>query len=390
MALPLTYNWRNVLVRKVSTVLTFVVVAVVVFVLAVLLSFAAGIRASLAASGHPRNLIVLAPGATSESTSIILPDEAPRVVQAPGVARGTDGAMLISQELAVQTSIARVGPEGNPANVAVRGVDDVAFLVHPDVRIVEGRAFQQGAQELIVGRAAQERYQGLHVGAQLHLGRNATRTFTVVGVFESGGNALESELWGPRTMIGDAYNRRLISSAVIRIDDAASLAAAIDYINGASVNLEAQTELEYYDELATTTRQIVFLTTLLITIMAIGAAFAVANTMYAAVDGRRREIATLRTLGFGRVAILTAFLTESLLICVPACVFGLLCALALSGMRQDYLSDITYTVLAYELTLSPPIFAAGLLVSVLVGVMGSLAPALRASRTPIIESLRKA
>lgn len=390
MILPFTYNWRNLLVRKLSTTLTLVIVAVVVFVLAVLLAFALGIRDSLTASGSSRNLLILKPGATAESTSIILPHEASRVVQAPNIASDSAGNMLVSQEICVQTSILRRGPEGNLANVAVRGVDGEAFLIHDDVKIVEGRRFDSGAMEVIVGKAARQRYQDLEVGGELSLGRLGTRTFKVVGIFEAGGGALESEIWAQRSIIADAYQRQVVSSIVVRLNDEQHAAEAIAYINGPAVNLKATTETEYYEKLAKTTRQIVGLTTVLIGIMAVGAIFAVANTMYSAVDGRRREIAMLRTIGFSRFAIILSFILESLLICLLACALGLAATTLLSGMRQDYMSDRTYTVLAFDLRVTSDIVISALTVAVFVGVVGALAPAIRASRTRIIDALRKA
>lgn len=390
MALPLSYNWRNLFVRKLSTTLTFTVIVVVVLVLAVLLSFAAGIRASLAASGNPANILVLKPGATAESTSFILPPEAERVVQTPGIARDDAGQLLISRELCLQTSIPRKGPKGTMANVPVRGVDEMAFVVHSEVRIIEGRKPVPGALEVVVGKAAADRYANLHIGGEISLGRLGNRLCTVVGIFEAGGGSLESEIWGPRTIIADSYGRPFSTSVVVRLADPATAEAAIDYINGPAVNLEARRETKYYEELAAKTREIVGLTTVLVGIMAIGAIFAVANTMYAAVDGRRREIAMLRTIGFPRRAIMAAFVIESLLICGIACIVGLLLSLLVSGSRQDFLSDATWTVLAFELRITPGILVSALLLSLAVGVIGAVAPAVRASRVHVIEALRKA
>lgn len=389
MALPLTYNVRNLLVRKLSSSLTFAVVATLVLVLCVLLSFAAGIRASLAASGWPENIIVLKPGATAESTSIITPDEFGRVVQAPAIAQDASGRMLVSQELCVQTSVLRRGPRAAPANVAIRGVDDVAFDVHPEVRLIAGRRMEQGQLEVMVGKAARDRFQNLELGGEIRLGRQSNRIYKVVGVFDSGGGAFDSEVWAPRSMLSDSFARRFISSSVVRLADPNRADEAIAYINGPAVALEAKRETAYYEDLAKKTREIVWLTTVLIAIMAIGAVFAVANTMYAAVDGRRREIAMLRTIGFNRPSILVSFVVESLVVCLTACCVGLFLGSLFSGTRQDFLSDTTWTVLAYELRLTPGIVAAALALATAVGVLGALAPAVRASRVRIIEALRK-
>jgi len=388
--LPLYYNWRNLVRRRMSTALTFVVVAVVVFVLSALLAFAAGISASLAATGSSRNILVLKPGATAESTSLLVPDEVARLHQTPGVARDADGNLLLSQELCIQTSIPRREQHGALANVAVRGVDEVAFKVHPEIQWVEGRMFRPGAMEVVVGEAARDRYANLELGGTIELGRLANRSFTVVGIFEAAGGALESEIWGPRTLFVDAYGRYFNSSVALRLAENADAEEAIKYINGPAVELEAKRETDYYKDLSTKTREIVILAVVLVGIMGIGAVFAVANTMFAAVDGRRREIAMLRTIGFGRTAILTAFLIESTLICTVACSLGLAASLFLNGSRQDFLSDTTWTVLAYELRVTPGIAASALIVALFVGVIGAVAPAVRASRIRVIEALRKA
>lgn len=390
MALPLYYNWRNMMRRKVSASLTFVVVAVLVLVLSVLLSFVAGIRASLAATGSSRNIIVLKPGATSESTSLLTQTDTNKLIQTPGIASTEELGALISHELCVQTTLARTLAGSGQANVAVRGVTPQAFEVHTELRVIEGRNIEQGQYELIVGKAAQDRYANLQIGDQIALGRTASRMFKVVGVFEAARGALESELWAPLTMLQGAYIRPFVSSSVLKLDQSADLAAAVDYIKSAAVELEAKTETEYYHELSSKTREIVALTTILVGIMAIGAAFAVANTMFAAVDGRKREIAMLRTLGFTKPSIIIAFLMESMLICGLACGAGLLASLAINGSRQDFLSDTTWTVLAYELKITPQIVLVALTMALVVGFIGALAPAVKAARTQILEALRKA
>ena len=390
MALPLVYNWRNLFVRKLSTLLTFVVVVIIVLVLSVLLSFAAGIRASLAASGSPSNIIILKPGATAESTSIIGPEDAAKVMQVHGIACDKTGRPLISHELCVQTSVPRRGPVGNLANVAIRGVEDASFGVHDQVRLMEGRRFATGSLEVIVGKAARDRYINLNLGGTIAIGRLGNRQCRVVGVFEAGGSALESEIWAPLTLVTDSYNRRFFSRVIMRLINTSEVTQAIAYINGPAVNLEAKQETAYYDELSTKTSEIVLLTSILVGIMAIGAVFAVANTMYAAVDGRKREIAMLRTIGFSRRSIMLSFVIESVMICTMACLCGLALSFLVHGSRQDFLSDATWTVLVYELRITRSTLATSLVISIMVGVAGAMAPAIRAARIPVIEALRKA
>jgi putative ABC transport system permease protein len=390
MTLPLSYNWRNLLARKLNSALTFFVVAVVVFVLACLLSFTSGIRASLAVSGSDRNLIVIKPGATAESTSLLWPDDVARLMPTPGVAvLDAQGDLALSRELCVQVTLPRRARDAVPANVAVRGVDDVARFVHDEVRILSGRWLRQGAPEVLVGKAAQQRFDGLAEGQTVQLGRTAQHAFTVVGVFEAAGGALESELWAPRTMLADAFDRRFVSSVVLRMAPDADPQGALRFLARPDVDLQARREREYYAEVSEKTAEIVVLTSVLVGIMAIGAAFAVANTMFAAVDGRQREIAMLRTLGFPRSAILTAIIVEAVMICTLAWACGLAAATLLHGRQQDYMSDSTFTVLAYNLRLTPTSGLVALLLSTGVGVAGSLAPAVRAVRRGIVAGLRR-
>lgn len=390
MNILLYYNWRNLLARRLSTSLTLSVIAVMVFVLGLLLSFAAGMQATLASAGSPLNVIVLKPGATGESTSIILPEEAAQLMQTPGLARNVAGQPLLSKELCVQTDLPRRNAERSAANVAIRGVEDVAFVVHPEVRVIAGRPFQQGALELIVGQAAAGRFHGLDIGAEVTIGRQSHRQYTVVGIFTAAGSVLESELWAPRTMLADSYQRQLSSSVLLRLSDPASVPDAVAYINGPSVQLNGKSETAYYNDLASTTREITLLTSVLIGIMAVGAVFAVVNTMYAAVDGRRREMAMLRAIGFRRSAIMLALLSESLLLSMLACVAGCLAAMAFSGLRQDFLSNYTWTVMAFELRMTPQVVATCVGVAVVVGAIGALAPGIRAARINVLEALRKA
>jgi putative ABC transport system permease protein len=387
--LPLYYTWRSLLRQKLSRLLTFVVVTMVVFVLSVLLSFAAGIRASLAATGSPRNLLVLKAGSKAESTSLIFPEESSRLMQCPGVALDATGVPLVSLELCVQISLPRRG-SASRTNVAIRGVDPVGFVIHDEVRIVDGRPIEPGALEVIVGKAARDRYGDLQVGSEILLGRSRNWRFRIVGVFEAGGGALENEIWAPRTILADVYGRQFVSSAVLRLEKPGRADEAIRYVMGPAVELDARREPDYYADLSERLREIVLLVSILVGVMAFGAVFAVANTMYAAVDGRRREIAMLRTVGFGRTAIILAFLVESFLTCALACAAGLVACLLYHRPRQDFLSDITWTAYAFESRLTAGIALSAIGLAMGVGVIGGLAPAIKAARTGIIESLRKA
>lgn len=387
--LPLSYNWRCLFARKQSMLLTFIVLTTLVFVLAVLLSFVTGLREAVAASGAADNLVVLAPGATAESTSLLLPAEVAKLTQVEGIRLNESGEPLISREIYVQTTITRHGDEGALAHVGVRGLDDIGFQVHRSVRIIEGRGFQAGTREVIVGRAAAARYAGLDIGRDIALGRLGNRLFTVVGVFEAGGSALENEIWAVRTLLADAYERHLISSVHLNVSPKHQAAEVIARIAGPAVSLSGRTEEDYYAELLIKTREVVSLATFLVVVMSLGAVFAVANTMFAAVDGRKREVAMLRTLGFGRFAVGFSFVTEAFLVCAAAAVVGLIGSAVTSGAPRDFLSDSSWTAIAYERRMSPMICLIALGVSCLVGMLGALVPAMRAARMNPTTALRR-
>lgn len=387
--LPLLYNWKNLFVRKQSMALTFAVAATLAFVLSVLLSFVAGIRASVEASGSPRNIVVLAPGATAESTSLILPEQVALLAQVEGLAMDAAGAPLISGEIYVQTTTCRRNSADLRAHVGVRGVDDAAFGVHAEVRVVQGRCFEAGAREVIVGRAAARRYADLEIGREIPLGRMGNRMFSIVGTFEAGGGALENEIWAPRAMLADVYDRRLVSSVHLRVREEAAVANVLDRITGSAVNLSARSERDYYEELLVKTREVVSLATFLIAVMAMGTVFAVASTMFAAVDGRRREVGMLRALGFGKATVGLAFVIEGMLVCALAAGVGLLGSAVTSGAPRDFLSDSSWTAIAYERRITPAIGLIALGVCCGVGALGALVPALRAARTNPVVALRR-
>ncbi len=391
MALPLRYNWRNLFVRKSSTLLTFGVVAVIVFVLTWALAFGNGLRTSLNTGGLADKLIVIKPGATGESTSIISEEEYKLLTQLPGLRRMPDGQVLTSGEVCTQVSLPRRGDHGTQETpVAIRGIEEIGFAVHENVRLVRGRRFHQGLNELIVGTAILNRVRGLEIGGRVLLGREGTRPFTVVGVFEAGRGPLESELWGSVTSLRHAFGRDLLSSVALRIEDPAEAKALIERIQTPPFQLNAKTERQYYRDIADKSTIIVDLTLVLVAFMAVGACFAVANTTYTSVDNRSREIAMLRTIGYSRRTIVFAFMIESLLVCGAASSVGILAALCFQGQKQDFMAEATWSTFAYEMRVSPEILATAVTAALLVAALGAVVPALRASRLDIITALRQA
>ncbi|MCK6456163.1 MAG: ABC transporter permease [Phycisphaerae bacterium] len=391
MALPISYHWRNLFVRKTTTALTMGVVAAVVGVFAWMLGFSAALDDSLSVASDDRKLIVLKPGATAESNSAIPIEDYNRLNQLTELAR-TDAGSLQSPEMLVQISLPRLRDGGRTAaNVAVRGVTETAFRVHTTVKIVAGRTFNPAAREVIVGRAAAAQFAGLQIGSTLNLGYSGDRGYQIVGHFSADGGPLESEIWGYLPSLLNAYNRTMYSSANLRLRDGADPKAVIGEIEGPAIQLSAQTEPAYWQEQSRNIRTYLGIANFLVAIMCIAAVFSIANTMFASVAGRTREIAMLRTIGFSGGQILTGFVIESVLLSLIGGLIGCagtLAYLQLAGSTKDMFGSTTFTTLAFDIRLSPLIVAKALGLVTLVGIIGAAVPARRAARVQVVNALR--
>lgn len=393
MALPLIYNWRNLFVRKSSTLLTFGVVALIVFVLTWALAFGQGLRDSLQAGGAQDKLILIKPGATGESTSYLSLEEFRQLSQLPHVARTASGEPACSGEVVTQTSLPRRDNPTHQSLVAIRGVDPIAFDVHRTLRVIQGRIFGQNPDEIIVGKSIVDRVNGVEIGGTIVMGYEGGREFTVVGIFEAGGGPLESEIWCSLTPIRDVFNREsMVSSVAIRLDSAEVAPQLIDMLKSPPYVLQAKTEQQYYQDLADRSTKILGLTLILVAFMAFGACFAVANTIYAAIDGRTREIAMLRTIGYSPGSVVTSFVIEAVLICGVACVIGaaLACFSLTFTTKQEFLSDATWSTFAYDMKVTPGVLLQALGAALSVGFIGAIVPAWKASRMDILTALRRA
>lgn len=394
MALPLHYHWRNLFVRKTTTLLTVLVVTAVVGVLTWILSLNAALRASLSVASDDRKLIVIRRGSESETNSAISNEELARLSQVGGVARDSEGRELVSPELMVQVALPRKRDGGRTnANVAIRGVTDVAFKVHGVVKLVEGARFSTGEPELIVGRRAAEQFQKLEVGQTIRLGSGAKRDFRVVGYFTAAGGPLESEIWGYLPSLQNAYGRQqFVSSVAIRVAEGTDPTAVMRQIAAPPIELASDTEPVYWARQAANLDLYRTIAGSLVAVISLAACFALANTLYSMVAGRSREIAMLRTIGFGPGAILAGFLIEGVLLVLIGGIAGCLgCAawLAMVGNTKDMFGSRTFTTLAFKIELTPVIVAASLGVVVAIGMLGALAPAVRASRLPVLGALRE-
>jgi putative ABC transport system permease protein len=387
--LPLRYSLRSVWVRRSRALLSVGVIALVVLALGLLSGLVTSLKSSLAGAGSPRNVIVLRKGATSEGASA-LPLEAYQAVRFfEGIARGPDAEPLVSPELSVQP-FGRTR-DGERESVQVRGVEPAAFGVHGEVRITHGRALLPSSGEAIVGRAAAQRYADAEPGARLALG-NAT--WTVVGTFEAGGSALESEVWVDARELGNDVKRPSpYSSLRLRVADGADAGALIRRIESDSrFALAASVESEYYAKQAASADALYIVVGGLALLAGVGAAFGATNTLYASVQARTREIGTLRALGFSRGAIAGSFVLESLLTALAGFALGALLAwLAAAGISALIGQIATFAMNGTLVTLRVGALdlASGLGLALVIGLAGALLPALRAARLRPVEALRK-
>jgi putative ABC transport system permease protein len=393
LALPISYHWHNVFARRTTTLLTVLVICAVVGTLVWILGFRNALQDSLALASDEYKLLVIRPGATGETTSALPVADFNKLTQLTDVARDEQtGEPLISPEMLVQVSLCRVRQSGTTANVAVRGVTERALQVHRNVRLL-GPMFSTGGQEVIVGRRAAEQFSGLRIGDLVDLGYGQNRSYRVVGYFTADGAPVESEIWGYLPSLLNAYNRDMYSSAAVRVRDGAVPQDVIRQIAGAAIDLEAQTERGYWHQQTRSIRVYLGIVAVIVIVMGLAAVFAIANTMFASVAGRTREIAMLRTIGFGRWQVLLGFLLEAVLLALLGGVLGCAaCALWLRivGSTKDMYGTNTFTTLAFDIHLTPAIIAAALTLVAVIGALGALVPAWRAARVQVISALREA
>ena len=387
MALPISYNVRNVRNRWQVTLLAVSGIALVVAVFAVLMSMSEGFASALRATGSEQNAMVVQRGSASELTSWIPLDQRNMIVAHDVVARGPDGAALVSPEIVVVT--VKPKADGEPTNVTLRGVTLKGQEVRGGIKIVSGRNYAPGLDELIVGEKIADRVQGLTLGSVVKLQK---RDWTVVGVFSSRGGAFESEIWGDHDVIGQAFERQGGSNAMaVRLKEPSQVKALDAWIRAnPQMQLQAVEERKYYEDQAGPLAKILrILATVVAVIMGIGAVFGAMNTMYAIVAARTREIGTLRALGFSRRAILFSFVVESVTLAMLGGLVGCLLALPMNGYSTGTGQTQSFSEIAFAFRVTPQIAALGIAFAIVMGLVGGLLPALRAARLPITSALRE-
>ena len=384
MKLPLTYNIRSVIVHWRATLATVLCTALVVAVYVVIQSLAVGLEKSSGNTGDPRNLLVVRRGATAESTSQITPEQYRIIRYIEGIERDSSGLPLASSDLSLVINVPRAG--GGEANAIVRGVSSVGALLRPQVQLTKGRWFVPGKREVVVSERLAARLAGMQIGQSFTTG---PVTLTVVGHFDASRSAFDSEIWMDVNEARSIFDRENFSSVLLRPKNNEARERIISQLeNDKRFKLRVVPEVDYYQEQIGAVKLIKILGSFLATTMSIGAVFAAMNTMYAAVGARTREIGTLRVLGFRRKSILAGFLIEGALLALLGGALGCTFALIFNGWSVGTLSFETFSETVFDFRVTPMLIAQGLAFSVVVGVVGSLLPAIRAARLPVISALK--
>lgn len=387
MAIPISYNIRNLTVRKTTTLMTALGIALSVAILVASLALVNGLRTVFKSTANPLQLLVLRKGGNSELGSMIPNDSFAILRSEGGLAVDAAGQPLASEEVVNVANLPSVD-DPNGMNVTVRGLGKAGMEMRP-VRVVEGRWFRSGLREVVVGRGVAQRYPSARIGNRIRFGKGE---WEIVGVMDAGQSAVNSEIWGDFHQIASDYNRQESGSSVLlRASNSAALDTLQREIAGdPRLDATVMTEEAYYESQTASGAPLEFLGIFVAVIMAIGSGFAATNTMYAAVARRTKEIGTLRTLGFSRGAILVSFLSESVLLAALAGILGCLLALPLNLVTTGVGSFVSFSEISFRFRVGAAALASGLLFAVVVGAIGGVWPARMAAKKEILSALREA
>jgi putative ABC transport system permease protein len=388
MAIPLKYNLRNLLVRRISTLMTVTVVGLVVMVFLFVLALWQGVERTLSVNASTRNVLTMRVGSQAEMQSVVTRDSFEQIRALPGIERNAQGEPMVSPELLTLVNIPR--RDGKSSNVQVRGIAPIGLEMRPGVKIVDGRLFQPAAGEAVVSRNLSTRFSHMNLGDVIKQGNFR---WTIVGHFDASGSAYESEIWVDVKDLQAQTKREIFSSVFVRTSDEQSAARYIEAVKGDQrLKLEGKTEKKYYEEQMVTGAPIKILAIIVGIFTAVGAAFGAMNTMYAQVSSRVREIGTLRAIGFTRRSVLASFLLEALLLCLAGGVLGTLAAFALFNVLvtgpTGTMNVRTFSEVLFNFRLTPPLIAGGIGFSLAMGLLGGFFPAFRAARLKITTALR--
>ncbi len=386
--IPISYNLRNLAVRRTTTLATALGVGLVVFVLAASLMLTEGLRRTLSLSGHDDAAIVMRKGSDNELSSTIADAQVGQIASAPRVKKGADGRPLAVGDVVAVIFVDLVNGSGK-TNLVVRGVTSDGIAFRPELKVVEGTLPRPGTGEVMVGRKIEGRFNAVQLGGEIELRKN--RMAKVVGVFEAAGSSYESEIWGDKDYVGQAFGREGMVSAVrVQLDspggfDEFALAVEQDKRLG----LDAIPEREFYEKASENTSVFISAMGIIIAVFfSIGAMIGAMITMYGTVANRRSEIGVLRALGFSRTVILVSFLFESVLLSLLGGLLGIGAALGLGMVEFSMMNFQTFSEIVFTFQPTPDILVTALVFGGMMGVLGGLLPAIRAARTAPIEAMR--
>jgi putative ABC transport system permease protein len=386
MKIPITYNLRNLIVRKTTTLMTAISIALTVAVLVADLALVEGLRAAFKSSANPLHIVVMRKGSNAELTSLIPITAWNDLKLHRSIQKNGAGDSLASLEVVTVINLPSLeNPDG--MNLTLRGLGRTGRELR-EVYIKEGRWFSEGRREVVVGKSVAKRYPDTQLGKKLRFGSGE---WNIVGVMDAGESSIGSEIWADFNQIAADYNRQDAASSIrLRAVDEESVAALVNSINDdRRLNATAIRETEYYERQTLAGEPLRLLGIFVSAIMAIGSSFAAMNTMYAAVARRTREIGTLRVLGFSQSGILFSFLIESLLIALFGGIIGCVLVLPLNNLTTGVGSLITFSEISFNFNVGPTSLMAGLIFSILIGIFGGMFPAFQAARKELLTALRE-
>jgi putative ABC transport system permease protein len=390
MLIPLSYNVRSLFVRKATTIATALGIGLVVFVLSSALMLARGIKNTLVSNGSSERAMILRKGSDTEMASGIDSNVVSLIMAAPGVKRGSDGQPLGTADVVVVIAMDKLGTEeGMVSNILVRGVSPNVMAVRPEVRVIEGRPARPGTDEAIVGKGIRGNFKGLEIGSGFDMKKN--RPVQVVGVFESGGSSLESEVWVDIETARTSFGRGSSSNSVtVALESPSAYDGFASYIeNDKQLGLEPFKESVYYEKQSEGTS--IFITALgvfISVLFAIGAMIGAMITMYGAVSQRSKEVGTLRALGFSRFAVLLSFLIESSVLALVGGIIGGIASMGMTAVKFSMMNFATWQEISFSFDASPAIIAGSIVAGAMMGVLGGIFPAARAARMSPITAMR--
>jgi len=385
--IPVKYNVRNLQVRWVTTLMTVIATGLVVWATVLTFGLVDGLDHALRISGDPLDLIVLRKGTTEETSSTIEQQVAKELANLDGIARDSAGQVLCSAEYVTILTKPRRN-NGGTTNLIVRGLQDIGRGLRPGFKIVRGRDVRTGVNEAITSQSMAERFENLAIGEKLEINKS---NFEIVGYFEAAGSSAESEVWTDlRDLTSARRTPEALSAVNLRCRDEAAKTSLLKRIReDEQFKLDAMDEPAYFERQMTASFAIKFVGYAMAIFLMLGATFAAANTMYAAVASRGREIGALRAIGFSRSSILTSFLFESVLLCLLGGLLGCLATLPFNGLSTGTANWATFSELTFDFRFGPSVLLRGVAMALAMGLLGGLFPALRAVRMPIINALRE-